>query len=284
MRVFSISVVKDEADVIKASLTDALRWSAKIFVLDNGSTDGTWEIVQALSEADERIVAWKRLDVPFQNGLRGHVYNAFKHHAEPGDWWCIRLDSDEFCIGDPRPTLEQVPRYHHVVCKDSIEYRLTEEDVQEHHFTGRFEEDRDKIRYYLPRTWREVRFMRHRAGLKWSEDKPFPDHMGVISDRVVPVKHYKYRNPEQLARRAQARQTTIDRSRRTYGAAHPGIAKWAELPLSEMNDHGQLFKRRDLLFDAGTDHPPTHGTSQPHRNKWYVRWLMLFMHGIGAWP
>ncbi len=284
MRVFSISVIKNEADVISASLTDAMRWSERIFVLDNGSTDGTWKIVQALSGTEDRIVAWKRLDVPFHNGLRGHVFNAFKHHAQAGDWWCIRLDSDEFCIGDPRRILDQVPRYHHVVCKDSIEYRLTDEDVEEYEFTGHFDEDRDKIRYYLPKTWREVRFMRHREGLVWHEDRPFPDHMGVISDRVVPMRHYKYRNPEQLARRARARKETIEHSRKMYGAAHPGIAKWAELPATELNDQGQLFKRENLLYDDGTMPLPTEGPANRYRNKWYARWIMRIMHGMGVWP
>ena len=48
MKIFAISIVKNEADVIEQNLKEAELWADKIFILDNGSTDGTWEIIQSL--------------------------------------------------------------------------------------------------------------------------------------------------------------------------------------------------------------------------------------------
>ena len=44
MKIYSLLVVKNEADIIAHTLTDAARWSDKIIILDNGSTDGTWDM------------------------------------------------------------------------------------------------------------------------------------------------------------------------------------------------------------------------------------------------
>ena len=48
MKIFAIMLVKNEADIVASVLKDAEKWADKIFILDNGSTDGTWEIIQSL--------------------------------------------------------------------------------------------------------------------------------------------------------------------------------------------------------------------------------------------
>lgn len=284
MRVYSIAVVKNEVDVIAASLRAALAWSEAIFVLDNGSTDGTWEVVQELMREHPAIVPWKRWDTPFHEGLRGCVYNAFRHVAEPGDWWCMRLDGDEFYVGDPRAVLARVPRCHHVVCKDSIEYRLTQEDVDQYEFKGRFEEDRDKIRYYLPLTWREIRFFRHRPGLLWADHSPFPKHIGIVARELVPVRHYKFRSPKQMAHRVDDRKRVIEELVREHGAAHAGMPQWGTAPVEAANDHGRFYRRSELLFDDGTLPVPTRGGMNEYRNKWYVRSMKYVFHGLRIHP
>lgn len=284
MRVFSISVVKNEADVIAASLRAALAWSEGIFVLDNGSTDGTWEIIQDMAAQHAGLVAWKQWDAPFHEGMRAHVYNAFRHVARPGDWWCMRLDADEFYVDDPRVLLAEVSPWYDVVCKDSIEYRLTEEDLSELDFTGRFEEDRDKIRYYLPHTWREVRFFRHRARLAWKEHDPFPGHVGAIAKELVPVRHYKFRNPGQMAYRVGDRLRVMEEAVRAYGPDLAAMPSWGTAAESAANDHGRLYSRKDLLFDDGTVPVVTQGGMNPYRNKLHVRLAKLLLHGLHIWP
>src|SRR5687768_11826297 len=108
MRIFGICLVKNEADIIAFSLQKASEWAHKIFVYDNGSTDGTWEAVQELAKTNDKIIPWKSEAKPFRDGLRGEVFNEFRHLAQKGDWWCCRLDSDEFYLDDPREVLSKV--------------------------------------------------------------------------------------------------------------------------------------------------------------------------------
>ena len=101
MRIHGLCLVKNESDIIKQGLTAARQWCDHIYVLDNGSMDGTWEMVQEMSAKDPGIAAWKQDDVAFSDALRCSIYHEFKGNARPGDWWA-RVDPDEFYVEDPR--------------------------------------------------------------------------------------------------------------------------------------------------------------------------------------
>lgn len=77
MNIYAIMLVKNEADIVESVIKDAERWADKIFILDNGSTDGTWEIVQSLK--NDIIVPWKQYFGAYHNGLRAEVFNAFRN-------------------------------------------------------------------------------------------------------------------------------------------------------------------------------------------------------------
>mgnify|MGYP000870716989 CR=1 FL=1 len=282
LRVFSISVVKNEEDVIACNLTEALKWSESIFVLDNGSKDATWEIVRSLAKNEPRIVAWKSWDVPFRDGLRAEVYNEFKGRAAPGDWWCMRLDADEFYLVDPRVVLAKVPTTHHVVCKDGIEYHLTFEDLHEYHFQGHFPEDMDHIRYYQPRTWAEVRFFRHRDRLTWDPDLPFPKHMGLTWRERVPMKHYQYRSRTQMEMRFSTRMKVMADLAAGPGLNHPEYKAWSHAIAGSIEE--KLMYRSQLYCDSGQGIPRTDGVGNRYLNPWYSRMVKRFLHGIGVWP
>ena len=91
MKIFGICLVKNEEDIIEHCLTEAAKWADKIFVYDNGSEDQTWEIVQDIAKANDKIVPYKKEALPFRDHLRAKVFNAYKHLAKDGDWWCFRL-------------------------------------------------------------------------------------------------------------------------------------------------------------------------------------------------
>jgi glycosyltransferase involved in cell wall biosynthesis len=48
MKLVGLCVTKDEVDIIGFCLRHASQFCDKIYVLDNGSTDGTWEIINDL--------------------------------------------------------------------------------------------------------------------------------------------------------------------------------------------------------------------------------------------
>ena len=90
MKIYSLLVVKDEADIVGLSVTDACRWSDKVIVIDNGSTDGTWELLQRLAAEEPKIVIYGRRDGPFHIGLRAEAFRAFLAWSKSIPCW-IRL-------------------------------------------------------------------------------------------------------------------------------------------------------------------------------------------------
>lgn len=204
-KIYSLLVVKNEADIIVASLTDACRWSDKIIVIDNGSTDGTWERVQRLAQTHPQVIPWLRYEGAFHIGLRAKAFKAFRHEMSSRDWWNVRLDADEFYPGDVRAFLANVPRYYTTVKKESTDFVLTREDIDQHTFTGDFEQDKPFITHHLPTPRRERRFMRHSALLCWSEHWRYPHPWGRVYDTPIPVEHYQYRSPQQMEQRFTTR-------------------------------------------------------------------------------
>ncbi|MBO4751338.1 MAG: glycosyltransferase family 2 protein [Bacteroidales bacterium] len=201
MKVYSLLVVKDEADVVALSVADACRWSDKVVVIDNGSSDGTWELINRMASTEPRIVPFLRYEGPFHIGLRAQAFRAFRNEMRIGDWWCVRLDADEFYPGDVRAFLSKVPWYCRTVKKCSIDYVLTHEDFDEGFLTGVFSEDREKIRYALPERREERRFMRHSPFLVWLSRWRYPHPWGLVAKKRIAVDHYQYRSIEQMQRR-----------------------------------------------------------------------------------
>lgn len=118
MKIFAIMLVKNEADIVGYVLKKAEKWADKIFIIDNGSTDGTWEIIQSMK--DEIITPWKQDFSPFRRGMRADVFNEFRHLSTKEDWWCYALDADEVYIENPRNFLQKIPKRFQWVSKKSI--------------------------------------------------------------------------------------------------------------------------------------------------------------------
>ena len=143
MKIFAIMLVKNEVDIVGHVLKSAEKWADKIFILDNGSTDGTWELIQSMK--NDVITPWKQDFGPFRRGMRADVYNEFKHLSKAGDWWCYALDADEFYLENPREFLKTIPSRYQWVFKKDIAYQITEEDLSEYEFTGDFAKDKKNL-------------------------------------------------------------------------------------------------------------------------------------------
>ncbi len=209
-------IVKNEEDIIEQTLRDAARWSDKLIVLDNGSSDKTWEIVQSLAKELPVIIPFVQDFQSFHDGLRAIMFNKFKVELTENDWWCIRMDADEFYHDDPRQMLQNIPHKYKLVYKASIDYFITHEDLEDFKFTGNFSEDRSKIKYYQPYTWSEIRFVRHSDKLKWDIKKIVPTPAGLIYPHQIRVLHYQYRSPEQMRKRFETRLIAKNENKRTF--------------------------------------------------------------------
>lgn len=229
MKIHALCIVKNEADILRETLTSALQWCDHVYVFDNGSDDGTWELVHALAEHHPQIVPYKQDDVPFRDGLRADIFNAFRSGARPQDWWCL-LDADEFFIDDPKNFLAKIPDRFRTVWTASLNYYFTDQDLM------RYQQNpseylkipvKQRLHYYLNH-WSVLRFFRHRDDLVWTRDHGmFPKY--VEEARAYPVrilsKHYEYRSPEQIERRLLTRHPAIVAGK----FQHEAVANWAQV-------------------------------------------------------
>jgi hypothetical protein len=227
-------------------------------------------MVQSISRENPKVVAWKQDTTPYFDGLRARVFNEFKSEASPGDWWCFKLDSDEFYLNDPRDFLKDVPAHQHFVCSDAIEFRLTKEDVDEFEFTGDFSVDKEKIQYYLPTTWAEARFFKHRNRLSWNEEHHMPKNMGIVYPGKIQLLHYQYRSPEQVKKRLEIRKEAKTRG----WWLHEQAEDWKEL----------LQERSELLKAEDYNNLKLMGCRNNHLHKNYVLVLKRILHGLRILP
>ena len=82
-QIHCIMLTKNEADVIACCLQAALKWADFIYIYDNYSTDGTWEILQSLQS--ERIIPWKQHNQNYSDALgniQGHIPHSFARFRE----------------------------------------------------------------------------------------------------------------------------------------------------------------------------------------------------------
>ena len=252
-KIYSLLLVKNEADIIRASLMAAVKWSDKVIVMDNGSDDGTWEIVQELAAQDIRIVAFMQYTGGFHIGLRAKAFRAFRHELSSRDWWCVRLDADEFFSEDPRNFLANIPNKYNCVKKISTDYVLTEEDIQGHKFTGDFTNDRQYITHHLPERRKERRFMRHRPWLIWCEKWRYPHPMGRTAKACIAVDHYQYRSPQQMEKRYDTRQKAKKDGCGSF--LHENGSSWKEYlwNTKRLNSQSRLLKDLPMLFAQSTE-------------------------------
>ena len=241
MKIFAIMLVKNEADIVASVLKDAEKWADKIFILDNGSTDGTWEIIQSLK--NDVVMPLRQDFRPFSRGMRAEIFNEYKHLASDGDWWCLALDADEFYAENPRDFLTTISKNCHLVAKKSLDYFISTEDIEEFNFTGNFENNRKHIKYLRKNCWCEPRFFRFRKGLIWDTniESQYPIHAGIIADRKILVKHYQFRSPQQMQKRLDVRNAS-EAKKQDLAFRHVKETNWQEL----------LKPRSELVFDDGS--------------------------------
>jgi hypothetical protein len=277
MRTFGLTLVKDEVDIIEQAMRSALRWCDRIAVVDNGSEDGTYALLEGLARAHpQRLHLCGIIDEPFDDSLRRYAFEALRSEAERGDWWC-RLDADEFYPVDPRPLLRSVPSYEHVVWGIQVQYYYTDRDYArwvrgEETVADRRRPIQERRRYYRADA-SEERFVRHRPGLTWKKGQAWPAHLGPVATPRIPVQHFKYRDPVQIRRRLAARQQAYEQGHHNWGDNDP--ERWTE----------RIVDAADLHYDAHDGYFVIDDALLPsHRTRPSRRLVQRVCHGVGLWP
>jgi glycosyltransferase involved in cell wall biosynthesis len=262
-------LTKNEADVVAYSIREAMKWADFVYVYDNGSTDGTWEVVQSLQS--ERVIAWKQHHKSFCEGLRADVFNEFSHRAKEGDWW-FKLDADDFYAPELKQQLAQIPKGYDMVWTITLDFQITREDLKTIDFASPIETVLHHLRYYQL-AFSEPHGFRHRKRLLWSPEKSWPTHAGVVASFRPLTKHYPHRSPQQIQTRLDIRRAA--RAQGFIGWDHASQVSWAE----------KIADRARCQFDDGSGHYPVDETRIPrHIEPPARRLLKLLMHRTGVWP
>lgn len=94
MLVYGISMIRNEADLMRLSIPYHFRLGIdRRLIVDNGSIDGTGEVLKELSSRDPRI-RWTRDEGPYRQS-EIHTELAREAYREGADW-VVQIDADEF--------------------------------------------------------------------------------------------------------------------------------------------------------------------------------------------
>jgi glycosyltransferase involved in cell wall biosynthesis len=271
MKIFGMMVVKNEVDIVAHTLNAAAQWCDAIYVLDNGSDDGTWEAVKRLADGNPAIVAHDQSFEPFAESIRARLFNNYREHAQRGDWWC-RLDADEIYVQSPRTFLADVIS-HDVVWAIHLQYYFTDIDLSRYNSNPNLYDASvpltERYRYYRAEA-SEARFFRHRRRLCW-DTGAWPRHLGRVFPKRILLRHYKFRSPPQIRTRLATRSAIFDRG--GWAGEH-----WR-------NTKVVIPGSNDLNYDAGDGTFRIDEKSLPrHMDPFWKAAAKSLMHGIGVWP
>ena len=96
---------RDEADIIEGCIRHAAGYADQIYITDNGSVDGTREIIEGMRREFGLVVWDEPVGAYEQARWLGWMQDQAK---EDGAEWILHIDADERYIGDVRGVLENV--------------------------------------------------------------------------------------------------------------------------------------------------------------------------------
>ena len=264
MRFHGFLVVRDEDDIIGQCLEHLTSWCDNVFVLDTGSTDKTWEIVNEIARRDERVVPFRKERIKFFIGLRGWMLEHYRDRIEDEDW-IARLDADEFYpVAPPQFVQTRVARHEGVVHYGIYYFRLTDADVTAWEDGGETEASRERHimerrRYFQIGQYSEPRLFRYRRTMRWPPWCSSPLLGGLIARNRIPLLHYPHRDPEQMRKRVQLR--AEQKKYRSHEAFHWSVDDWLKevvstADLADTSSAGDVHQLGQLHYwEPGTELP-----------------------------
>jgi hypothetical protein len=215
MNVYGVGVVENEADIIAESVAWALQFCRRLWIWDLGSVDGTDSIIRKMAGC--RLDVISNDPVPYRSSLRGLIFELIRDQVAEGDWIYI-FDADEFLEGDVPSALAQAEREGAGIVRAwQANFYPSRRDFQEMNEMGEAAWTArpltERIRGYRVE-WIERRFVRVSRDLVWNatglrnswhdrEGRPYRD-----AQKMLIVRHYRYRSPRQVALRYETRQTS----------------------------------------------------------------------------
>jgi hypothetical protein len=230
MRFHGLMLLRDEIDIIAQNLDHLLTWIDTLFILDMGSVDGTWDIVQDYARRDKRIVPFFSKPIVYDDNLRCMLFAEYRSRFAPGDW-VMKIDADEFYHVTPPDFVKQrLSPGDTAAHLQWYFFRLTRQEVADYE-SGRVDvtEDRkrpisDRRRYYKISTYAEPRLFRYRRTIQWPQNASFPFNAGFVSRHRIPIRHYPHRDPPQMERRFKLRAAMM--KLKAHAGGHWNLEDW----------------------------------------------------------
>ncbi|PKH03005.1 glycosyltransferase family 2 protein [Psychromonas sp. MB-3u-54] len=206
MKLNAICIIKNEVDIILETLNNALRFCDNIYVFDNDSTDGSWELICNKAFEDPRVVIAAHSGEIYRNQFRNRIYNMFHSRFLASDWWYI-LDADEMLTDDPRPMLiKAMQGKKNQMRVWQAQFYFTDNDLAAYKKEDKTLSVSERRRYYRI-NWREPRFFKNSPDQSWPEDMSgkVPSFCQKLYHPSPICRHYAQRTPEQIKMRREIR-------------------------------------------------------------------------------
>ena len=196
MRLYGFMTVRNEADIVAESVTHNMRHLDAMAVTDNGSDDGTWDILQDVAEQDGRVHLF-RDDTPISTRVFRRAAMAVGRigfRRRRGDW-AVQCDCDELHESDVRAVCEASAGCDLIYGRKWNFTLLPDTPIDG--------AARERIRWYYPRPHAEHRAYRNP---RWYYVRDVARRRGLkTSDSFLDLAHYQYRSPEQVSARLATR-------------------------------------------------------------------------------
>jgi len=247
-RIFALMTIKNESDIVLKTLEKACEWADKIFILDNMSDDGTWELITGYAKQNSKIVLWGRYSGRFYLALRQVIFKDYRDEATNGDWWC-RLDGDEFYIDNPRAFLSSLENNIDHVYNASFQYYYTEDDYMNELSNPSDLCVTERLKWYKC-NHSEIRFVKHRVNICWPQNTEWPCNLANPSNSRIRLKHYQYRDINQIIYRLKAR--TASDSGSSFTHEKVSVNEWYakrkfKAPTNLEHANMRIVDREDLI-------------------------------------
>ena len=129
MKINAILLVNNEADILEEALLSAMKFCHKIYVCDNGSTDGSWALVNEMSSRFSAIVIVELSCLPFHQPSVSNVYNTLHRQFSDDDWWYLLKADEVFAKSPERSLKEAAVQGSNGVKAWCAEFYFTDEDL-----------------------------------------------------------------------------------------------------------------------------------------------------------
>lgn len=196
LRPMGISVmtrVKDEADWIEPSIRSIMRIADEIVIVDNGSTDGTYEILEDIFSREKGMIKLWRLPDLNLCELSNFALNQTRFQ------WVLKWDGDmvarisgNYDIRNLRERLLSLdPRRYYIIYLRQINLAgdLFHQDPDEMvHIEEYIHTFSDKSRYIHPGRYEAIKFPKYYQPLFWYE--PYSFHVNVKPARRMLLRYF----------------------------------------------------------------------------------------------